>query len=232
MRVALGASLALGLLSGSAMAADLGPYRPGSIKDIPPPDFIPAFSWTGIYLGAQAGYGWGDASFKHDGIGSSAAWDLDGWFGGGYAGFNWQLNSLVVGVEGDVNAADIDGSTTTVDAINFSSDIDAVASIRGRLGLAADRWLFFVTGGWAWADANHTQEQTVFPFDTVSADTTLDGWTVGGGVEYAFTDHVIGRVEYRHYDFDSKTLDMNPVNSSGRFDTDLDTVSAGIALKF
>jgi outer membrane immunogenic protein len=228
MRVALGASLALGLLSGSAVAADLGPYSSGSIKDIPPPDFVPAYSWTGFYLGAQAGYGWGDSSFNADGTGLSAAWDQEGWLAGAYAGFNWQLNSLVLGVEGDVNAAGIDGSTTA-DGINFSSDIDAVASVRGRLGLAADRWLFFVTGGWAWADGNHTQKDLI---DTVSADTTLQGWTFGGGVEYAFTDHIVGRIEGRHYDFDSKTLDMDPPNSSGRFDSDLNTVSAGIAVKF
>jgi outer membrane immunogenic protein len=161
----------------------------------------------------------------------SAAWEHEGWLAGGYAGFNWQLNSLVLGVEGDVNATGIDGSTTA-DGIKFSSDIDAVASVRGRLGLAADRWLFFVTGGWAWADVNHTQELTATPFTTVSADTTLDGWTLGGGVEYAFTDHIIGRIEGRHYDFDSKTLDMSDVNSSGSFDTDLNTVSVGLGVKF
>jgi outer membrane immunogenic protein len=210
------------------MAADLGPYGyPGSIKDVPPPVFIPAFSWTGFYLGVQAGYGWGESSF--DDATFNASWDHDGWLAGAYAGFNLQLNSFVLGVEGDINGASIDGGTTTGDAINFSSDIDAIASVRGRLGLAADRWLFFVTGGWAWADGNHTQKDLT---DTASADTTLQGWTFGGGVEYAFTDHIIGRIEGRHYDFDSKTLNMDPVNSIGRFDADLNSVSAGIAIKF
>jgi outer membrane immunogenic protein len=226
MRVALGASLALGLLSGAAMAADLGPYRPGSIKDIPPPDFIPAFSWTGVYFGAQGGYAWGDASFD-----DVASWQHEGGFGGGYAGFNWQLNSFVLGVEGDVNAAGIDGSTTNTAGNIFRSDIDAFASVRGRLGLAADRWLFFVTGGWAWADASHTQDPTGTTTLPITEDTTLNGWTLGGGVEYAFTDHVIGRVEYRHYDLDSQELKLGTL-SDGRFDADLDTVSAGIAVKF
>jgi outer membrane immunogenic protein len=227
MRKAIGASLALGLLSTSAMAADLGPWGPpGSIKDAPLPDFIPAFSWTGIYLGAQGGFGWTDTSF--DSVFFQPSWQEDGWFGGGYVGFNWQLNSLVVGVEGDWNAADIDGSTTE-SGVNFRSDIDSFASVRGRIGLAADRFLFFVTGGWARTDISHTQEFP--PGTTFTVDTTLDGWTAGAGLEYAFTDRFIGRIEYRHYDFDSKVVDLPPT-APGRFDTELDTVSAGVAVKF
>jgi len=229
MRAALGASLALGLLSGSAMAADLGPYRPpGSIKDIPPPDFIPAFSWTGVYFGAQGGYGWGDSSFEEVEV-STFTWQHEGAFGGGYAGFNWQLNSLVLGVEGDVNAADIEGSTAVAEGAVVRSSIDSFASIRARAGLAADRWLFFVTGGWAWADVTDTLN--VEGVDTFTADETVNMWTVGGGIEYAFTDRLVGRVEYRHYDFDSKFLEAS-TDTDGRFETDLDTVSAGLAVKF
>jgi outer membrane immunogenic protein len=227
MRKAIGASLALGLLSTSALAADLGPWGPpGSIKDAPLPDFIPAFSWTGIYLGAQGGHGWSDVSFN-DGLGP-IKWDQEGWFGGGYLGFNWQLNSLVVGVEGDWNAADIDGRTDVVPGFIVRSDIDSFASVRGRIGLAADRFLFFVTGGWAWADVNATLID-LGPPSKFSDDTTVDGWTVGGGLEYAFTERFIGRIEYRHYDFDSKVVTLD---TAGKFDTELDTVSAGVAVKF
>jgi outer membrane immunogenic protein len=125
-------------------------------------------------------------------------------------------------VEGDWNGAGIDGGAD-VDSLTFASEIDSFASVRARAGWAADRWLFFVTGGWGWAGASDTHEDSMFGlFD---ADMTLDGGTLGGGLEYAFTDNVIGRVEYRHYEFDSK-------NSDGRFDTDLDTVSAGVSIKF
>ena len=227
MRSALRASLALGLLSTSALAADLGPWGPpGSIKDAPLPDFIPAFSWTGIYLGAQGGFAWSDVDFD-DGV-TNPSWRQDGWFGGGYIGFNWQLNSLVVGLEGDVNGADIDGGTTDVLGRHFRSDIDAFASARGRIGLAADRVLFFATGGWAWADANLRETAGLI---TVSDDATLQGWTLGGGIEFAFTDRVIGRIEGRHYEFDSENVNLSPF-PSGRFDADLNTVSAGLAVKF
>jgi outer membrane immunogenic protein len=226
MRKAIGASVALGLLSTSALAADLGPWGPpGSIKDAPLPDFIPAFSWTGIYLGVQGGYGWTDTNFNN--VAFEPSWQEEGWFGGGYVGFNWQLNSLVVGVEGDWNAADINGSTTDLGR-KFSSDIDSFASVRGRIGLAADRFLFFVTGGWAWTDISHTQELLGVSF---TEDTTLDGWTAGAGLEYAFTDRFIGRIEYRHYDFDSKVVNLPPAGE-GKFDTELDTVSAGVSVKF
>jgi outer membrane immunogenic protein len=218
MRAAIRASLALGLMSTSALGADLGPWGPpGSIKDAPLPDFIPAFSWTGIYLGAQGGFAWSDVEFD-DGL-IHASWTQDGWFGGGYIGFNWQLNSLVVGLEGDVNGADIDGTSNAA----FRSDIDSFASARGRIGLAADRVLFFVTGGWAWADANVTDLAL-----SISEDTTLQGWTLGGGIEFAFTDRVIGRIEGRHYEFDSENLTA----LGGSFDADLNTVSAGLAVKF
>jgi outer membrane immunogenic protein len=74
--------------------------------------------------------------------------------------------------------------------------------------------LFFVTGGWAWADVSGT---LVAPDSSgFTVDTTVDGWTLGGGLDYAFTDNFIGRIEYRHYDLE---------------DTDLDTVSAGVAVK-
>jgi outer membrane immunogenic protein len=234
MRAAIGACLALGLLSGSAVAADLGPYRPpGSIKDFPEPVFVPPFSWTGFYIGAQVGHGWGESSFDPDVFPppDTVTWDHDGWFAGGYAGFNWQVNALVLGVEGDFNGADIDGSTNVV-PFTFRSEIDSIASIRGRLGLAAHRWLFFATGGWAWADASHTQELAADPSTKDTEETTLDGWTAGAGVEYAFTAHVIGRVEYRHYDFDSESLDTGLVTGPGKFDADLDTVSVGIGIKF
>ena len=76
--------------------------------------------------------------------------DQDGWFGGGFIGFNWQKDRFVFGIEGDANAADIERSEFFY-GDKYSSTIDALYSIRGRAGFAHDNWLIFATGGWAWA---------------------------------------------------------------------------------
>jgi outer membrane immunogenic protein len=183
------------------MAASQGSWVPTTVKDAPLPDLIPAFSWTGIYLGMQGGYAWGEVNFEDGSGGPVAGPQQQGWFGGGYAGLNLHLNPLVVGVEADANGSD--------------TEVDSFMSVRGRVGLAADRLLFFATGGWAWADVSAT---VIDPDLSRSAvDATLEGWTLGGGLDYAFTDKFIGRIEYRHYALQ---------------DTDLDTVSAGVGLKF
>jgi outer membrane immunogenic protein len=214
MKVGIGSALALGLLSSSVMATGSGPWAPTTGKDAPLPDFIPAFSWTGIYLGVQGGHAWGEVNFDDGGVTVSGP-QHQGWFGGGYAGFNLQLNPFVLGVEGDVNGGDRDGATHVGGGFSVRTDVDALASVRGRLGLAADRLLFFTTGGWAWADVSGTLVAS--DLSRFTGDATLEGWTLGGGLDYAFTDKFIGRIEYRHYALE---------------DTDLDTVAAGVALKF
>jgi outer membrane immunogenic protein len=208
MKGAIGSTLALGLLSSSVMAADAGPGAPL-------PDFVPAFSWTGIYLGVQAGHAWDEINID-DGNGTTVSWpEHDGWFGGGYAGVNLQLNPFVLGVEGDANGGNGDAASHVGGGFSVRTDINSFASIRGRVGLAADRLLFFATSGWAWADVSATR---VAPdLSTFTVDTTLDGWIVGGGLDYAFTDKFIGRIEYRHYALE---------------DTKLDTVSTGVAMTF
>jgi outer membrane immunogenic protein len=214
MKVAVASTLALGLLSSSVMAADAGPWAPTTFKDAPLPDFVPAFSWTGIYLGVQGGYAWGELNFD-DGSGSTASWPQhSGWFGGGLAGINLQLNPFVLGVESDANIGNRGGATHVGGGFSVRPDIDSLASLRGRIGLAADRLLFFATVGWAWADVSGT---VVAGFEQFTVDTTLKGWTMGGGLDYAFTDKFIGRIEYRHYALG---------------DTVLDTVSTGVAVKF
>jgi outer membrane immunogenic protein len=202
--------------SGAVLPAALSP-RPvlaTEAKDAPLPDFVPAFSWTGIYLGVQGGHAWGEVNFDDGGVTVSGP-QHEGWFGGGYAGVTLQLNPFVLGVEGDVNGANLDGAPHVIGGSSVRTDVDALTSIRGRVGLAADRLLLFATSGWAWADVSGT---LIAPdLSRFKVDTTVDGWILGGGLDYAFTDKFIGRIEYRHYALG---------------ETDLDTGSAGVAVKF
>ena len=94
----------------AAMAADLGGGPPrGSLKDAPPPP-LPLYSWSGLYIGVHAGYGWTDLDWTAGGttVNDSGA----GWLGGGQVGYNWQRGALVFGVEADISSSGMDGSTT------------------------------------------------------------------------------------------------------------------------
>jgi len=116
-------------------------------------------------------------------------------------------------------------------------NIDWMASIRGRLGYAADRWLIYFTGGGAWADVNYRTDFTGFGFNPLSANKTLSGWVVGGGVEYAVTNNWTVRAEYLYYDFgDERLVNLSPViigaSSITTFDTKVNVVRAGVNYKF
>jgi outer membrane immunogenic protein len=183
----------------------------------------PGYDWTGLYIGAQAGWAWLDPN--------SAAANLiqpnsNGLVGGGYAGYNLQFNNIVFGVEGDFNGTDLSDTEACFNpafACNASSDWNA--SIRGRLGFAADRVLIFATGGYAIADYDgFTDNGTRFPDSK-----TLDGFAIGAGVEYAWTDNVLVRAEYRHEDFGSATMNYDVPYS---VDPDIDMVLLGVSWKF
>jgi outer membrane immunogenic protein len=211
------------LFTTSALAADLPRKAPAYV----PPAPIP-FTWTGFYLGLHAGWGFGnsdatvvppigsDELFDPASIGNNA----NGFVGGLQVGYNWQFApNWVIGIEGDVSGARIrDTSTapvtlggspinTGIDHI-FERDVRWLASIRGRLGYAADRWLLYVTGGGAWAGIDFTAGPA-FPGATlapITGNDTISGWTAGGGVEYAVTNNWTARIEYLFYDLDDLTI--------------------------
>ena len=207
-------------LAPAALAADLGTFRQASIKDAPV--YEPAFTWTGFYVGAQVGHGWGETEFSD----CCGKWgfDQDGWFGGGFIGFNWQKDRFVFGIEGDANAADIERSEFFY-GDKYSSTIDALYSIRGRAGFAHDNWLIFATGGWAWANVEDSCTSVAGQVLRGRYRRRLD---LGGGVEYA-TPNWTARV-VPSYDFDESKL---PSWGAGyKRELDIDTISVGIAYKF
>ena len=85
-------------------------------------------------------------------------------------------------------------------------DIRWLATLRGRLGYAADRWLFYVTGGGAWGETDYTAGPNFGGlWAPISFSHTSSGWTLGGGVEYGFTNNWTGRIEYLYYDLGGVT---------------------------
>jgi len=213
----------IGLTGSAAFAADL-PYRAPPPVYLPPP---PIFTWTGIYIGGQIGYGWArdNASlFGTDAVvGDFNTADLSsrpqGVIGGAHVGYNYQINQWVFGLEGSVDGTSLnrsrvspifDNNTGASDIVGSNVRSDIQGSIRGRLGVAWDRALLYATGGVAFGGFNTSYADpngflTGVPGATDSFSQTRVGWTAGGGIEYAITNNWSVRAEYRYTDFGTFT---------------------------
>jgi len=144
-RVAVACVGLLALAGGSAVAADLAPYyQPG-------PAYNPIYTWTGFYVGINGGGGWGSSQW--DAVNS---FDVSGGLIGGTVGYNWQFGQVVVGAEGDIDWSGIKGTTTVLCPGGCETRNKWLATARGRLGYAFDRFLPYFTGGLAFGDINAT----------------------------------------------------------------------------
>lgn len=217
-----------------------------------------AYDWTGPYVGLQGGYGWGENDVKADGSeiqptlmtsGSPVSFhplddgsiEMDGFVGGLHAGYNWQSDSLVLGVEGDIEYADINGDTDILHADNDNEkagearqEIDWLGSLRLRAGFAFDRALIYATGGLAVGGVEVSGFIDESDFDDSNKDTEW-GWTLGGGFEYALTDELSGRVEYRYTDLGHSDVEAGgeetPITQL-EFDNTFHAVRAGLSWHF
>lgn len=159
----------------------------------------PAYDWSGFYIGATAGYGWGEARTTDSNGISSGDFDIDGFIGGATAGGNWQTGNLVFGVEGDISFSDISGSVIGDCGVDgCSTDIDWLGTLRARGGFAFDNLLIFAAGGLAVGDVNATCCTALAP-DNENSE-TLYGWTIGGGLEWAVTEAISVKAEYLFVD--------------------------------
>ncbi|KAB0572503.1 outer membrane protein [Brucella pituitosa] len=217
------------LAATGAKAADAVVY-----EEPAPVIVAPSFTWNGAYLGGQIGYGWGKSRFDTDGF------DLgnvkpDGFLGGLYAGYNFDLgNSVVLGIDGDVTYNNLKDSASIFDdagvdtGVELESKLRWSGAVRARAGYAVDRFLPYIAGGVAFGSVKNTLDNGV---DSVSQSKTLTGWTAGAGVDYAATDNVIVRLEYRYTDYGHKDFDFGgPVSIRDKFKTN--EVRLGVAYKF
>ena len=206
---------ALGLVAaGAASAADL-PSRKGPIAA--PVYMPPAFTWTGFYVGANAGYGWGNVNAN----GWANVGDLDGFVGGGQIGYNYQIGQFVLGLEADLQAADL-SSGDNLGLIGVKTDY--FGTVRARLGFAVDRFMPYITGGWAYGNV-----KTSIPSVAFSSDRShTGGYAVGAGLEYAFTNNIIAGVEYLYVDLGEKNI----AGAGTKVGTDFSVVRARLSYKF
>ncbi|MGO9115037.1 MAG: outer membrane protein [Thermoguttaceae bacterium] len=209
---------AIALTGPAAWAADL----PMS----PPPPSVPVFSWTGLYLGFQAGFAWGNSNLNFTGFDSSAGIPVNnsvinshnGAIGGAHLGYNYQINQWVIGVEGSV---DLTSSLYIASfpvafggsSLSASTASNVQGSIRGRIGYAFDRAIIYATGGVTFVNyttsyeliGNYSGNAGINGGNLVFGSNYFTnfpvGWTVGGGVEYAIDDYWSVRGEYRYTSF-------------------------------
>ena len=186
-------------------------------------------NWAGFYAGGHLGYGWSagtpgitgnalllSALVTVGAIPSSLSADPKGWLAGVQAGYNFQVNKFVYGVEADFSLADIQGSNSVVrpgPILPFATYTTSVeqrmewfGTLRGRLGVAAtDQILLYGTGGLAFGRSNYGANirRTAFLLNynvPASPDVTRVGWTIGGGAEYALAGKWSVKAEYLYYD--------------------------------
>lgn len=241
LAIAFGAA-ALGL-SAPANAADLA-ARPYTKAPMAAP--APVYTWTGFYAGIQGGGGWGrsDETFfgaaNAPGFLATQDYDTSGGFVGGVFGYNWQMNNVVFGVEGDYHWADISGRSAEINAgvgDSYFTRLRGFGDIKGRLGWAAGPALFFVSGGAAVGDFQHRYDAGLlapFGFGASQSDWRW-GWTVGAGAEYMFAPNWSAKVEYNYIDFGRSTLQYNnPAVFSNRseWNDTIHTVKVGLNYHF
>lgn len=228
-------------MSGAALAADL-PSRTA------PQGFVvaPVFTWTGFYLGANLGYGGGRFEYPFAielgyPVTGSARLDSNGILGGAQVGYNWQFgNGFVLGVEADYAFADIKGQVnvyatdgvTTLSA-EAGGKLTGLGTVRARLGYAYDRTLFYATGGWAYGRAKSQLNAGANGLGFANASKTVDqnGWALGAGIEYAFTNSVSFKTEYLYVDLGNDTLYADKFSRLD-LDTRLNIVRAGVNYRF
>ncbi|PKR89211.1 porin family protein [Pleomorphomonas diazotrophica] len=236
-------SLFLGI--GSAMAADLA--APDSVT-VPQAE-ASAFDWTGFYVGASIGYGFGEETtdlqaFPDVPAVDFGAFDLDGMTGGVQAGYNRQFGSFVAGIEADFQMTGFDGQGSgSVNSVNTDTDfgIDWYGTLRPRVGYAFDRTLVYATGGFAFGSVSGTidADDGGSVAARVESDSAGLGYAVGAGIEHALTENLSIKAEYQyvhlraegHGVVSSGGVDTG-VTASTSFEPNLHTAKVGLNYRF
>lgn len=230
------------ILSSTAVvqAADLGVVSvvaPAAVMDA-------NFDWTGFYVGAFGGAGFGKnnalLSPDYDGDGVFEVREnidniaLEGGFFGVDAGYNWQQGQIVYGLEADFSVTNINGADDDENPVfnnGVAVDYETFSTVRGRVGIAADRLLGYATAGVAYATGHDTYTfsdlDTGFTADPVTNDFDQFGFVIGAGAEYALTDNISVKAEYLFANFgDAEAFDVDAAADFDVFGPGSDTFQA------
>jgi outer membrane immunogenic protein len=182
---------------------------------------VPLFTWTGFYLGINGGGAFGSSTWD-----TAGSINPSGGLVGGTIGYNYQISHFVVGAEADIDWASISGTTTTAACPAGCKTGDSwLSTVRGRVGYAADRFLPFVTGGAALGNINATTAGL-----TTSA--TNAGWTLGAGVEFAFSPSWSAKAEYLYVNLGKFNCGLNCGAPTDNVSFTANIVRGGINYRF
>jgi outer membrane immunogenic protein len=208
----LAVSIALAALVGaSAKAADT------SMLKTPVPNEPPfaVYNWTGFYIGIQGGGGWARVEQTDARPFGSDPYFATGATIGGTIGVNMQSGQIVLGLEGDGAASWIEESSVGTSPFfgncggappRCFANLQALATLRGRAGLAMDNILPYLTGGLA-VGSLHGEEGDVAANGAFGAGTTtVVGWTAGVGIEAMFNQNWSAKAEYLYVDFGKRAI--------------------------
>jgi outer membrane immunogenic protein len=193
-----------------ALAADLPP--PMAPPPRAPAAYIPAapaWSWTGFYLGVNAGYGFGNSTWAFP-VATTGSFKVNGGQAGATVGYNYQIGQLVLGIEGDYDWQNVRGfANNPGTCISCDTASNWIGTVRGRVGYAFDRIMIYGTAGGAVTDTKASF--AAMPW----ASSTEWGWTAGAGVEGAITDNLTAKVEYLYAGFQKATCPAASCNPVG-----------------
>ena len=236
-KLAAGSVIATAAALGSAGVALADGYAPkGKVVYERPSD------WSGVYFGVSSGYQWSDINFNP--VGNPAAGynvTHDNGIAGGHIGVQHQFGAVVLGIEGNAITALRERDSQDVSCVNpafrCSARFNDVLTVGGRAGWAAGHWMPYVTGGYANGafQSTSTVTATGLPFD--QGRVRLNGWYLGGGVEWAVSPGWTAGLEYRHYEYEARDFALfTPAGAlSGdvrHMDPSSDTVTARVSWKF
>jgi len=226
MKRILGTAMLTAALTAPGLAADLGARTYTKA-----PAIAPVSNWSGLYVGGNLGYGWGDGNTDVSLLPALAEFDLNnaslgarssGVIGGAQLGYNWQIGSVVTGLEADIQGSGIKGSARANPTLvaNGIPDPSSVLSseqklswfgtVRGRLGVTVTPdLLLYGTGGLAYGRVDASANSQFFGVGLreapASVSKTKVGWAAGAGAEWMFARNWSAKLEYLYVDLGNES---------------------------
>src|SRR5262245_10857722 len=186
--------------SASTAIADGYPARPYAYIE------QPYIGWTGFYVGGHVGGSWSAVDWANINLtGERVNNDARGFIGGGQIGYNQQFGAIVLGAEATLSGTTLSDDFRSLKSptITYSTDVNSIATVTGRIGVAAGQWLVYAKAGWPSARVDVAGRNTIGP-ESFSLEEWRSGWTAGAGLEFKVARNIGLGLEYNFIDLGSQ----------------------------